>query len=77
MITCFQLMITFGLLMSYLGDAVFALLPDSVSWRCMLGVAGVPALFQFFGFLFMPESPRWLVSHDRVHFPSSPPPFPG
>jgi MFS family permease len=35
------------------------------SWRWMLGVESLPAIFYFFALFFVPESPRWLVMHGK------------
>lgn len=42
-------------------------LMDSPSWRLMLGVLSVPSLLYFvLVVLYLPESPRWLVSKGRM-----------
>ena len=33
--------------------------------RFMLGLGGVPSVVMFVGLIFMPESPRWLVFHNK------------
>lgn len=65
LVSMFQLMITFGVLVSYLSDLFFA--DESVieCWRPMFYVGVIPALILFFGMLYMPETPRWLMSRGR------------
>lgn len=57
-VSAFQLMITVGILTSYLVDMV---LEPHGAWRWMLALGAVPALVCFAGIIFSPESPRWLT----------------
>ena len=54
-----QLMITIGILSSYLINYAFPI----EGWRWMLGLAVLPSLILLIGVAFMPESPRWLLEH--------------
>ncbi|MGA5424775.1 MFS transporter [Streptomyces lavendulocolor] len=64
LVTLNQLMITIGLLLSYV--VAYALEPSG-AWRAMLAVGSVPALLLLAGMFLVPESPDWL--HSRGHGP--------
>ena len=59
-----QLSIVIGILCSYLVSWKLGFLGD-VSWRWMLGVAAIPAVAFCIGLFFIPESPRWLITHGH------------
>jgi sugar porter (SP) family MFS transporter len=60
-----QLMITIGIVCSYLADYGLA---GMRGWRWMFGLAAVPALILLVGLFFVPESPRWYMSRfSRDH----------
>ena len=66
MVSMFQLLITIGIMVSYLSDSAFAV-PDgdpafTSCWRPMFYVGVIPATIMFVGMLFLPETPRWLIS---------------
>ena len=58
MVSCNQVALTAGILISYLVDYAFA---PSGAWPWMFGLGALPALALGIGILFMPASPRWLA----------------
>ena len=64
-----QWMITVGILVSYLVAVVILVaLPhnaDNLDWRLILGIGALPAIVAVALRSRMPESPRWLMLHDR------------
>lgn len=57
-----QLAITIGILLSYMVNAAFA---EAHAWRWMLAIGIIPAFCLLFGMIFLPYSPRWLMSRGR------------
>ena len=62
-VSLFQLAITVGILAAYVVDYAFASIQG---WRWMFGLAVVPAIIFGLGMLFLPESPRWLVTRGQI-----------
>uniref|UniRef100_A0A8C5D5C3 Major facilitator superfamily (MFS) profile domain-containing protein n=1 Tax=Gouania willdenowi TaxID=441366 RepID=A0A8C5D5C3_GOUWI len=60
LVTVNTLFITGGQFTASLIDGAFSYLKHD-GWRYMLGLSVLPAVLQFIGFLFLPESPRWLI----------------
>lgn len=57
-----QLAISIGILLSYIIDYIFA---HYEAWRWMLAIGFVPGLFLFLGMLYLPDSPRWMLSRGQ------------
>jgi sugar porter (SP) family MFS transporter len=58
-----QVALTSGIVISYLIDYAFA---GSQAWRWMFAMAVIPATAFGVGLIFIPNSPRWLVSRGHV-----------
>jgi SP family galactose:H+ symporter-like MFS transporter len=65
LVTLNQLMITIGILVSYVSDYLLSNDDNLESWRWMFGVGFIPGVILLIGMLFLPETPRWLISKRR------------
>jgi SP family galactose:H+ symporter-like MFS transporter len=65
LVTMNQLMITIGILVSYISDYLIADDANPFCWRWMFYVGFLPALILFAGMFFVPETPRWLIGRGR------------
>ncbi|KAL5013672.1 hypothetical protein ScPMuIL_007942 [Solemya velum] len=64
LVTLNQVFITVGILVSSIVAGLFSKNKET-GWRWMLGLAGVPSIVQFIGFLWLPETSRWLTANGR------------
>jgi MFS transporter, SP family, arabinose:H+ symporter len=64
----FQFNIVFGIVISFVSNAIIAKVGGDQAWRWMLGVATFPSLVYAVMCLSLPESPRWLIGRkgDRA-----------
>lgn len=58
-----QLAITFGILVAYIINFIFA---DSGEWKSMFGTGLIPVMVLFFGLFFLPETPSYLASRGKL-----------
>ncbi|MBB2174453.1 sugar porter family MFS transporter [Gluconacetobacter johannae] len=62
MVSIYQLMITIGILLAFVSDALFSYFD---AWRWMLGIVAFPGVVYLMGAAFLPASPRWLMMMGR------------
>jgi SP family galactose:H+ symporter-like MFS transporter len=63
LVSLYTLAITLGILAAYLADYALAL---RHAWRWMFGLGAMPAVALGLGMVWLPESPRWLLSRGLV-----------
>ncbi|GBQ09253.1 sugar porter family MFS transporter [Swaminathania salitolerans] len=64
LISCYQFAIMAGILVAYLSDAWLGYYQN---WRLMLGIIALPAIIMVAAMIFLPTSPRWLMTKGRDH----------
>lgn len=65
LVTINAFLVTIGQFTAGMVDGAFDTILPGSGWRYMLGLAAIPSITMFVGFLTLPESPRWLASKGR------------
>lgn len=64
LVSMYQFNIVLGILIAFLSNYLLRN-TGAEPWRWMVGVEAIPALIYFIFVLFIPKSPRWLISKSR------------
>lgn len=62
-----QMWTAFGIMLGNIMGVAFMGLPDNLSWRLMLGSTVVLPLIVCAQVYLCPESPRWLIEHNKIN----------
>jgi MFS family permease len=65
MVSLHQWSITWGICIQYFIQFGCSYMTGTGSFRIPWGLQAIPAIVLGVGMMFLPESPRWLVDHDR------------
>lgn len=63
--TIYQFNIVLGILIAFISNYLLDGVGGENDWRWMLGVEGIPALIYSLLVFGIPESPRWLITHQK------------
>ena len=66
LVALYQFNIVFGILIAFLSNYFIGKTMGEEAWRWMLGVEAIPAVAYVLMVLWIPESPRWLLSYGRI-----------
>ncbi|PWY88187.1 hypothetical protein BO70DRAFT_177295 [Aspergillus heteromorphus CBS 117.55] len=66
LVMMWQMWTAFGIMLGNIMGVAFMSLPNDLSWRLMLGSTVVLPIIVCAQVYFCPESPRWLIQHNRI-----------
>ncbi|KAH8435109.1 sugar porter family MFS transporter [Aspergillus melleus] len=67
LVMMWQMWTAFGIMLGNIMGVAFMGLPNDLSWRLMLGSTVVLPIFVCAQVYLCPESPRWLIEHNKIH----------